>query len=70
MDELFRRIKGPQESLDKGEAQMTYYQVKKLMKDLLKGYTMDEFWRLVEQVTRQRPRIPKAGKKGTADKLL
>jgi 2-isopropylmalate synthase len=73
MDELFRRIKGPQESLDKGEAQMTYYQVKKLMKDLLKGYTMDEFWRLVEQVTRQKPRIPKEIKKQTsqtADKLI
>lgn len=72
MDELFRRIKGPQESLDKGEAQMTYYQVKKLMKDLLKGYTMDEFWHLVEQVTRQRPKLPKVTKKAneTADKLL
>ncbi len=74
MDELFRRIKGPQESLDKGEAQMTYYQVKKLMKDLLKGYTMEEFWRLVEQVTRQRPKLPKNAKKQgqpqTADQLL
>ena len=72
MDELFRRIKGPQESLDKGEAQMTYYQVKKLMKDLLKGYTMDEFWHLVEQVTRQRPKLPKTNKKQgqTADQLM
>jgi len=73
MDELFRRIKGPQESLDKGEAQMTYYQVKRLMKDLLKGYTMDEFWRLVEQVTRQKPKPPKNNKKQsqqTADQLL
>jgi isopropylmalate/homocitrate/citramalate synthase len=73
MDELFRRIRGPRESLDKGEAQMTYYQVKKLMKDLLKGYTMDEFWRLVEQVTRQRPKLPKGDEKQnlqTADKLI
>jgi isopropylmalate/homocitrate/citramalate synthase len=71
MDELFRRIKGPQESLDKGEAQMTYYQVKKLMKELLKGYTMDEFWHLVEQVTRQRPKLSKPSKKGaTADHLV
>jgi 2-isopropylmalate synthase len=62
MDELFRRIKGPQESLDKGEAQMTYYQVKKLLRDLQKGYSMDEFWRLVEQVTRQKPKIPKIEK--------
>jgi isopropylmalate/homocitrate/citramalate synthase len=73
MDELFRRIKGPQESLDKGEAQMTYYQVKKLMKELLKGYTMDEFWRLVEQVTRQKPKLPRSSKKEpgqTADQLM
>jgi 2-isopropylmalate synthase len=62
MDELFRRIKGPQESLDKGEAQMTYYQVKKLLRDLQKGYSMDEFWRLVEQVTRQKPKLPKIEK--------
>lgn len=73
MDELFRRIKGPQESLDKGEAQMTYYQIKKLMKELLKGYTMDEFWRLVEMVTRQKPKLPRNNKKQsqqTADQLL
>jgi isopropylmalate/homocitrate/citramalate synthase len=73
MDELFRRIKGPQESLDKGEAQMTYYQVKKLMKELLKGYTMDEFWHLVEQVTRQKPKLARNSKKQgdiTADQLL
>jgi isopropylmalate/homocitrate/citramalate synthase len=73
MDELFRRIKGPQESLDKGEAQMTYYQVKKLMKELLKGYTMDEFWRLVELVTRQKPKLPRNSKKQpgqTADQLV
>lgn len=63
MDELFRRVKGSHEGLDKGEAQMTYYQVKKLMKDLQKGYTMDEFWRLVEQVTRQKPKIPRSEKK-------
>lgn len=63
MDEVFRRIKGSQESLDKGEAQMTYYQVKKLMKELQQGFTMDEFWRLVEQITRQKPKLPEAEKK-------
>jgi 2-isopropylmalate synthase len=65
MDELFRRIKGSHESLDKGEAQMTFYQVKKLLRDLQKGYTMDEFWHLVEQVTRQKPKLPKIEKKET-----
>jgi isopropylmalate/homocitrate/citramalate synthase len=63
MDELFRHIKGPQERLDKGEAQMTFYQVKKLLRDLLKGYSMDEFWRLVEQVTHQKPKLPAVEKK-------
>jgi isopropylmalate/homocitrate/citramalate synthase len=63
MDELLRQIKAPQESLDKGEAQMTYYQVKKLMKDLQQGLTMDEFWRLVEQITRQKPKLPQPEKK-------
>jgi isopropylmalate/homocitrate/citramalate synthase len=63
MDELFRHIKGPQERLDKGESQMTFYQVKKLMKDLQKGYTMWDFWRLVEQVTRQKPKLQ--GKNGS-----
>ncbi len=57
MDELFRHIKGPQERLDKGESQMTFYQVKKLMKDLRKGFTMWDFWRLVEQITRQKPKL-------------
>jgi len=58
MDELFRYIKGPQERMDKGETQITFYQLKKLLKDLQKGYTMDEFWRLVEQITHQKPKIP------------
>ena len=68
MDELFRRIKGPQESLDKGESQITFYQVKKLMKDLQKGYTMDDFWRLVEQITRQKPALEEMKKKSTSSK--
>jgi len=58
IDEILRHIKGPQENLDKGEAQMTFYQVKKLLKDLQKGLVMPEFWRLVEQVTRQKPKFP------------
>jgi isopropylmalate/homocitrate/citramalate synthase len=62
MDDLFRRIKSPQESLDKGETQMTFYQVKKLMKDLQKGVSMDEFWRLVETITRQKPKPPTESK--------
>jgi isopropylmalate/homocitrate/citramalate synthase len=67
MDELFRRLKGPQESLDKGESQMTFYQVKKLMKDLQKGYSMWDFWRLVEQITRQKPKLQEGKKKKDSD---
>ena len=63
MNELFRHIKGPKESLDKGEAQMTFYQIKRLLKDLQKGLTMEEFWRLVETITRQKPKLPSAEKK-------
>jgi len=58
IDEIVKRIKAVQETLDKGEAQMTFYQVKKLMKDLRKGLTEEEFWRIVEQVTKQRPKLP------------
>ena len=60
--EIIRRIRGLQESLDKGESQMTFYQIKKLMKDLRKGLTDEEFWKLVEQVTRQKPKFPQKEK--------
>jgi hypothetical protein len=46
-----------QESLDKGGTQMTFYQIKKLMKELRKGLTEEDFWRIVEQVTKQKPKI-------------
>jgi len=69
MDELLGQIKRPQESMDKGEAQMTYYQVKKLMKDLQQGLTMDEFWRLVEQITRQKPKLQEPEKKPPAETM-
>jgi len=63
MDEILRHVKGPQESLDKGEAQMTYYQVKKLMKELQQGIMMEDFWRIVEMITRQKPKLPETAKK-------
>jgi isopropylmalate/homocitrate/citramalate synthase len=58
IEEIVKRLKGTHESLDKGEAQMTFYQIKKLMKDLRKGITEEEFWKIVEQVTRQKPKLP------------
>jgi len=57
VEEIVRRIRGIQEALDKGESQMTFYQIKRLMKDLKKGLTEEEFWRIVEQVTRQKPKL-------------
>jgi isopropylmalate/homocitrate/citramalate synthase len=62
IEEIVRRIRGMHESLDKGEAQMTFYQIKKLMKDLRKGLTEEEFWRIVEHVTRQKPKLPQQEK--------
>jgi hypothetical protein len=57
IDEIIRRIKSVQESLDKGGTQMTFYQIKKLLRELRKGSTEEDFWRTVEQVTRQKPKL-------------
>jgi isopropylmalate/homocitrate/citramalate synthase len=64
-DEIVKRIRGTHESLDKGEAQMTFYQIKKLMKELRKGLTEEEFWKLVEVITRQKPKLPTSETKPT-----
>ncbi len=58
IDEIVRRIRTTQEGLDKGGTQMTFYQIKKLMKELRKGLTEEDFWKIVEQVTRQKPKLP------------
>jgi isopropylmalate/homocitrate/citramalate synthase len=57
IDEIIKRIKSAQEGLDKGGTQMTFYQVKKLLRELRKGSTEEDFWRIVEQVTRQKPKL-------------
>jgi len=57
IDEIVKRIRRTQETVDKGEAQMTFYEVKKLLRELKKGLTDEEFWKIVEQVTRQKPRL-------------
>jgi isopropylmalate/homocitrate/citramalate synthase len=58
IDEIVRRIKSMQESLDKGGTQMTFYQIKKLMRELHRGSTEEDFWKIVEQVTKQKPKLP------------
>ncbi len=60
IDEIVRRIKGIQENMDKGGTQMTFYQIKKLMKELRRGLTEEDFWKIVEQVTKQKPKLPPA----------
>lgn len=57
VEEVVRRMKRMHESVDKGEAQMTFYQIKRLMRDLRKGITEEDFWRVVEEVTRQKPKL-------------
>jgi len=57
VEEILKRIRRMHESADKGEAQMTFYQIKKLMKDLRRGLSEDEFWKVVEEVTRQKPKL-------------
>jgi len=57
IDEIARRIKSSQESLDKGGTQMTFYQIKKLMRELRRGLTEEDFWKIVEQITGQKPKI-------------
>jgi len=58
VDEIVRRIRGVQESIDKGGTQMTFYQIKKLMRELRKGLTEEDFWRIVKQITGQKPKSP------------
>jgi len=57
IEEITRRLRGVHESQDKGEAQMTFYQIKKLMRELRRGLTEEDFWKLVEQITRQKPKL-------------
>jgi isopropylmalate/homocitrate/citramalate synthase len=57
IEEIVKRIRGLQESLDKGGTQITFYQIKKLMKELRRGLTEEEFWKIVEQVTKQKPKL-------------
>jgi isopropylmalate/homocitrate/citramalate synthase len=59
IDEIVKRIRSIQERLDKGGTQMTFYQIKKLMKELRRGFTEEDFWKIVEQVTKQKPKLQK-----------
>lgn len=58
IDEIVKRIRRTQENLDKGTMQMTFYQIKKLQREMQKGLTEEDFWKIVEQVTKQKPQFP------------
>lgn len=57
VDEIVRRVRRRQQDLDKGEMLMTFYQIKKLLRELRKGLTEEDFWQIAEQVTGQKPKI-------------
>ncbi|MGC9345382.1 MAG: homocitrate synthase/isopropylmalate synthase family protein, partial [Candidatus Bathyarchaeales archaeon] len=58
IDEIVKRVRRTQENLDKGTMQMTFYQIKKLQREMQKGLTEEDFWKIVEQVTNQKPQFP------------
>ena len=55
--EIVRRIRRMQEKLDKGEVQMIFYQIKKLTREMKKGLTEEDFWKIVQKVTGQKPKL-------------
>jgi len=57
IEEIVRRIRRMQEKLDKGEVQMIFYQIKKLTREMQKGLTEEDFWKIVEKVTGQKPKL-------------
>ena len=58
LNEILRSINKIQERRDKGEVQMIFYQIKKLLKEIIeKGLTEDEYWDLVERITNQKPKF-------------
>ena len=50
--EIARRVRRSQESLDKGEMMITFYEIKKLLRQLRKGLSEEELKRIVKQVVR------------------
>ena len=57
IEEIVQRIKTFQETRDKGEIQMIFYQIRKLMRETRKGITDEDFWKIVKDVTGQKPRL-------------
>jgi 2-isopropylmalate synthase len=50
--EIARRVRKSQERLDKGEMMITFYEIKKLLRQLRKGLSEEELKRIIKQVIR------------------
>ena len=50
--EIARRVRKSQERLDKGEMMITFYEIKKLLRQLRKGLPEEELKRIIKQVIR------------------
>jgi len=57
VDEIARRVRRSEETLDKGEMLMTFYQIRKLLREMRKGLTEEDFWKIVERVTGHKPKF-------------
>jgi 2-isopropylmalate synthase len=51
--EIARRVRRSQERLDKGEMMITFYEIKKLLRQLRKGVSEEELKRIVKQVVKK-----------------
>jgi isopropylmalate/homocitrate/citramalate synthase len=52
--EIARRVRISQERLDKGEMMITFYEIKKSLRQLRKGLPEEELKRIISQVTKQK----------------
>jgi isopropylmalate/homocitrate/citramalate synthase len=53
--EIARRVRRSQERLDKGEMMISFYEIKKLLRQLRKGLAEEELEQIIRQVTKQKP---------------
>ncbi|MGD8545837.1 MAG: hypothetical protein PVH12_06630, partial [Candidatus Bathyarchaeota archaeon] len=63
VNKIVSQIRKQQERMDKGEMLMNFYQIRKLMKEMQKGLTEEDFWAIVQQVTGQKPKLLPATQK-------
>ena len=62
IEEIAKRLRGSHKNLDKGEMLISFYQIKTLLKDLRKGLSEEDLWRIVQQVTKKKPKMIKSAK--------